>query len=83
MTSHDQGFPGTMVLFHPFDDEDNFKEEERFREQCCNIAGADMYCNNYFERRLTDNCGQYLPTVQGELVIKLMLKTGVNCNVIK
>ena len=70
VTSVDQGYVGTMVLYHPIQDSRGYVREQAFRDSCCNSV-TDMYCNEYFGRRIINNCENYLPPVQGMFTCEL------------
>ena len=51
---------GTMLLYHPHNDSNNYQQfEKSFKEQCCEI-NSDAHCDLFYSRRMINTCDDYL-----------------------
>ncbi len=56
------GYPGTVLLFHPINNPISFQEfDNNFREACCEIGNITVYCDLFFNQRITDTGENYVP----------------------
>lgn len=68
-TSSNDGYAGTVLLFHPLEDTMNYEQfEKTYRSDCCGDDGTRPLCNLFFSQRTINNGEGYVPPLVCKLV---------------
>ena len=72
-TSSNQGYAGTVLLFHPIEDKQKFENgDKRFRALCCEEGGSNNDCELFFQRRIVNTGFGYVSPKVGKYIYSYM-----------